>query len=189
MDRCPWASEPPELQYHDEEWGVPVRDDRALFEHLALEAAQCGLSWRLVLKRRQAYREAFHGFDIERVAAMGDDEVAHAVETSGIVKNRPKALSVVNNARQVVELRARHGSLSSWMWAFVGDEPRVNAWGSLSEVPSQSDESVSMSKAMKKLGFTFVGPTTLYAHMQACGMVDDHLVGCFRKAELRGMSR
>lgn len=181
MARCPWAKSSPEVEYHDSEWGVPVWDDNRLFEHLALEAAQCGLSWRLVLLRREAYRKAFHGFDIEQVAAMTDEEVEHAARHGGIVRNLAKASSVVNNARRVLELRTKEGSLASWMWGFVGGETRVNRWERPEQVPATSPESEAMSKEMKRRGFVFVGPTTLYAHMQACGMVDDHLEHCFRK--------
>jgi DNA-3-methyladenine glycosylase I len=181
MERCPWAAESPEREYHDTEWGVPVYDDARMFEHLCLEAAQCGLSWRLVLQRRAAYQRAFHGFDIAKVAAMGEDELRHAVQNGGIIRNSAKAQAVVHNARLTMELQAKHGGLADWMWTFVGGRTRVNQWTASEQIPATSVESREMSAALRKLGFKFVGPTTLYAHMQACGLVDDHLVGCFRK--------
>jgi len=184
MKRCDWAKEPPETEYHDQEWGVPTRSEREMFEHLCLEGAQCGLSWRLVLLRREAYRKAFYNFDIERVAAIGERELEHILAESGIVRNRPKAWAVVHNARTLLEHRADIPCLAGWMWGFVGDEPRVNRWKRSCDVPASTETSTELSKAMKRLGFKFVGPTTLYAHMQACGMVNDHLVSCFRYREV-----
>ncbi|MGE0000816.1 MAG: DNA-3-methyladenine glycosylase I [Fimbriimonadaceae bacterium] len=184
MTRCDWAKEPPETLYHDAEWGVPTRAEQHVFEHLCLEAAQCGLSWRLVLLRRESYRKAFHGFDIERVAAIEDEELEHILTSSGIIRNRAKAKAVRNNARVLLGSRSQVPCLGSWMWKFVGDVPQVNRWNRMSEVPAFTETSIAMSKELKRLGFSFVGPTTIYAHMQACGMVNDHLVSCFRHSEV-----
>lgn len=161
-----------------------MRDEQTMFEHLCLEAAQCGLSWRLVLLRREAYRRAFHGFDVERVAAISEDELEDIVGSSGIVRNRPKARAVVDNARVLLDHRSEIPNLGLWMWEFVNDEPVVNSWEFLEQVPATTPVSIEMSKQMKRLGFRFVGPTTIYAHMQACGLVNDHLVSCFRYSEV-----
>ena len=183
--RCSWAENSiPEMQaYHDTEWGVPHHDDRALFELLTLEGAQAGLSWRTVLVRRDAYRTAFHGYDIARVAAMPDTELDGLVTDSGLIRHRQKIFSVRDNARVSQDVIARHGSLDAYLWAFVDGQPIVNRWTESSQVPATTPLSDSMSKALRKQGFRFVGSTICYAFMQATGMVNDHLVSCFRHGQ------
>ena len=181
---CTWASTPALLRYHDEEWGVPLRDDRGLFEFLVLEGAQAGLSWATVLAKRDAYREVFHNFDIERVSRMTSDDEARLRENAGIIRNRAKISSAIGNAEIALELRQEHGSLAEYLWSFVGGEPIVNAFESLKQVPAQTLESEAMSKALKKAGMRFVGPTICYAFMQATGMVNDHVLACPRREEI-----
>jgi DNA-3-methyladenine glycosylase I len=165
--------------YHDTEWGVPLHDDQRLFELLTLEGAQAGLSWRTVLVRRDAYRAAYHGFDISRVATMSDAELETLLADSALIRNRLKIFSVRDNARAAL---AVHGSLDRYLWSFVGHTPHSNAWTSSAQVPATTPVSDAMSKALKKAGFRFVGSTICYAFMQATGMVDDHLTTCFRHA-------
>lgn len=171
------------LAYHDREWGVPHRDDRALFELLTLEGAQAGLSWRTILARRDEYRRAFHDFDIARVAAMRDAALEKLLASSGIIRNRLKIWSVRDNARTALDVIAEHGSLDAYLWSFVDGKPLVNRWNSSKEVPAKTELSDRMSKALAKRGFRFVGSTICYAFMQATGMVNDHLVSCFRYKE------
>lgn len=171
------------LAYHDREWGVPHHDDRALFELLTLEGAQAGLSWRTILARRDAYREAYHGFDIERVVGMCDPSLEKLLTSSGIIRNRLKVFSVRDNARTALDVMAEHGSLDRYLWSFVGGKPQVNHWQASSQVPAKTELSDQMSKALIKRGFRFVGSTICYAFMQATGMVNDHLVSCFRYEE------
>jgi DNA-3-methyladenine glycosylase I len=171
------------LAYHDREWGVPHRDDRALFELLTLEGAQAGLSWRTILARRDEYRRAFHDFDIKRVAAMRDASLEKLLESSGIIRNRLKIWSVRDNARTALDVIGEHGSLDAYLWSFVDGKPLVNHWKSSKEVPAKTELSDRMSKALAKRGFRFVGSTICYAFMQATGMVNDHLVSCFRYKE------
>jgi DNA-3-methyladenine glycosylase I len=171
-------------RYHDEEWGVPLRDDRALFEFLVLEGAQAGLSWATVLAKRGAYQEAFHGFDIARVARMTEADEARLRENAGIIRNRAKISSAIGNAKVALQLQAEHGSLSDYLWTFVGGSTIVNAFHTMKDVPAETPESVAMSKALKKAGMRFVGPTICYAFMQATGMVNDHLVGCPCREEI-----
>jgi DNA-3-methyladenine glycosylase I len=166
--------------YHDAEWGVPHHDDRALFELLTLEGAQAGLSWRTVLARRDAYWAAYHGFDIAHVAAMTDAELEGLLAESPLIRNRLKIFSVRDNARAALAAVAQHGSLDRYLWSFVGHTPVRNGWMERSQVPATTPVSDGMSKALKKAGFRFVGSTICYAFMQATGMVDDHLVDCFR---------
>jgi len=183
--RCEWAgTDPLYVAYHDEEWGVPVHDDRTLFEFLILEGAQAGLSWSTILNKRPGYRAAFDGFDVERIAAYSQCDIDRLLADPGIVRNRLKVASAIKNARGVLEIQREFGSLDAYLWRFVGGRPRQNAWTSLSEIPAQTEESAAMSKALKKRGFTFVGPTICYAFMQAVGMVNDHVTGCFRYREL-----
>jgi DNA-3-methyladenine glycosylase I len=179
--RCRWGASDPEYQrYHDEEWGWPLHGDRELYEKLCLEGFQAGLSWITILRRRPGFREVFHNFDPERVAQMGDDEVEAAMGDARIIRNRAKVLSTIKNARLTLELTREHpGALDELMWSFA-PPPRTARLVSFSQVPAVTDESTAMSKALRKLGFGFVGPTTLYALMQSSGMVDDHLVGCWR---------
>lgn len=180
--RCPWAERSPhELAYHDEEWGVPVHDDRRLFEMLVLEGAQAGLSWRTILGKRNRYREVFAGFDPEAVARFTEADIARLLADPGIVRNRLKVAGAVKTARAVLDLVERHGSLDAFLWGFVDGEPVVNEWRTLGEVPVRTPASDAMSRALRKAGATFVGSTICYAFMQAVGMVDDHLVTCWRR--------
>jgi DNA-3-methyladenine glycosylase I len=186
MSRCAWAeSDPLFVPYHDEEWGVPVHDDRLLYEFLVLEGAQAGLSWLTILKKREAYRRAFAGFDPIKVAAFDSDDVERLLADAGIVRNRLKVESAITNARALLEVQKEFGSFAAYQWAFVQGRTIHNEWRTLSEVPAKTEEAERMSKDMKRRGFRFVGPTILYAHMQATGMVNDHTVDCFRWAELK----
>ncbi len=183
--RCQWAgTDPLYVAYHDLEWGVPVHDDRLLFEFLVLEGAQAGLSWSTILKKRDAYRAAFDQFDPAIVAAYDDAKVAELLANPGIVRNRAKIVSAIRNARAFLLVQQEFGSFDAYMWQFVGGRARQNSWRSLSEIPASTPESEAMSKDLRKRGFNFVGPTICYAHMQATGMVNDHTVDCFRHAEL-----
>ena len=185
MERCAWAGDDPLMvAYHDLEWGTPVHDDRLLFEFLVLEGAQAGLSWSTILKKREAYRSAFCGFDPHCVARFDEDDQARLLADAGIVRNRLKIASTISNARAVLAIQEEAGSFDRYIWQFVGGAPVQNHWQGLREIPSQSPESVAMSKALKQRGFRFVGPTICYAFMQAVGLVNDHLVGCFRYREL-----
>lgn len=185
MTRCDWAgNDPLMISYHDREWGVPVHDDRKLFEFLVLEGAQAGLSWRTVLRKREQYRRAFRGFDPERVARFGGKEVERLLADPGIIRNRAKVESAVANARLFLEVREEMGSFDAYLWRFTGGRPIVNRFRKMSELPSQSRESVAMSGDLRARGFRFVGPTICYAFMQAVGMVNDHVVDCFRYREV-----
>lgn len=187
--RCPWVD--PEnalyVDYHDNEWGVPVHDDRVHFEFLVLEGAQAGLSWLTILRRREAYRRAFAGFDPRRVAEFGPAETTALLQDAGIVRNRLKVASAVNNARRFLEVQAERGSFSEYVWGFVGGRPKVNAPRTLADYPATSPESDALSKDLRRRGFTFVGSTIVYAHMQATGLVNDHSVDCFRRARILAM--
>ena len=184
--RCPWATNDPlYLAYHDEEWGVPVHDDRTLFEFLLLEGAQAGLSWITILRKRDAYRRAFANFDPAAVAAFDEDQIAALLADPGIVRNRLKIRAAVDNARAFLALQGEWGSFDAYVWGFVGGQPIVNQWQSLREVPAETAESRALSADLKRRGFRFVGPTIIYAYMQAVGMVNDHLVTCFRHAPVR----
>ena len=187
MPRCSWADggDAAMLAYHDQEWGVPHHDDNALFELLTLEGAQAGLSWRTILARRDEYRRAYHAFDIERIAGMRDAELEKLLADSGIIRNRLKVFSVRDNARTALDVIAEHGSLDGYLWSFVGGKPIINRRRASGEVPAKTVESDLMSKTLKKRGFRFVGSTICYAFMQATGMVNDHLVSCFRYKESR----
>jgi DNA-3-methyladenine glycosylase I len=183
--RCAWTgSDPLYRAYHDQEWGVPLHDERALFEFLILEGAQAGLSWLTILKKREAYRRAFDHFDVERIARYTEADVARLMANAGIVRNRLKIESTIANARATLKLREEFGGLDAYFWRFVDGRPIVNAWQDISQVPASSAVSDAMSKDMKKRGFKFVGSTICYAHMQATGMVNDHTVDCFRYSEL-----
>ena len=184
--RCPWAtSDPLYVPYHDEEWGVPLHDDRRLFEMLVLEGAQAGLSWLTILRRREGYRRAFDGFDPQVVARYGPRDVERLLADEGIIRNRLKIGSAINNARAFLAVQEEFGSFDRFVWRFVDGRPTRNAWTKLEEVPAQTAVSNTMSRDLRKRGFTFVGPTICYAHMQATGMVNDHLVGCFRHRDVR----
>ena len=185
VKRCDWTgSDPLMVDYHDREWGVPVHDDRLLFEFLVLEGAQAGLSWATILRKRDNYRAAFDGFDVARVAAYDESKVAALLSDPGIVRNRLKVRAAIQNARALVAVQLEFGSFDQYQWSFVGGEPNQNFWNSMSEIPATSPESEAMSNDLKKRGFRFVGPTICYAHMQAVGMVNDHVVDCFRHAEV-----
>lgn len=185
--RCPWAgSDPLYVAYHDTEWGVHVFDDRKLFEFLLLEGAQAGLSWLTVLKKRENYRKAFSGFDPARVACFGEEKIRRLLEDPGIIRNRLKVRAAVDNARVFLKVQEEFGSFAEYSWGFVGGRPMKNSFKSLRDIPATSPESDSFSKDLKKRGFKFVGSTIIYAHMQAVGMVNDHLVSCFRYRELCG---
>jgi DNA-3-methyladenine glycosylase I len=188
VSRCGWAgvSDPAYLAYHDEEWGVPSRDDRHLFEMLVLEGAQAGLSWSTILHKREGYRQAFAGFDVERVARFGDRDVERLLADPGIVRNRLKVTAAIENARGVLAVREERGSLADYLWEFVGGSPIVGRFRELGAIPAETDESRAMSKDLKRRGFRFVGPTICYAFMQATGMVNDHVTSCFRFRELAG---
>ena len=184
--RCPWGrSHPLYVPYHDTEWGVPLHDDRRIFEHLVLEGAQAGLSWLTILKKRDAYRRAFDGFDPRRVASYDEAEVARLLGDDGIIRNRLKIRSAVSNARAFLAVQEEFGTFDRYVWRFVGGRPRQNAWRTLEEVPARTRESDAMSKDLRSRGFKFVGSTICYAHMQATGMVNDHLVDCFRHHEVQ----
>ncbi len=183
--RCPWAKGDEYIQYHDLEWGLPVHDDRLLFEFLILEGAQAGLSWATILKKRDNYRKAFDHFDPARVARYGKKKQASLLGNAGIVRNRLKIDSAISNAKAFLAVQDEFGKFDNFIWSFVDGEPIQNSWESLSEVPAQTTESAAMSKELKKRGFRFVGSTICYAFMQAVGMVNDHLVDCFRYKQLK----
>ena len=184
--RCPWGdSHPLYVTYHDEEWGVPLHDDRRLFEMLILEGAQAGLSWLTVLKKRPAYRRAFSGFDAARIARYDARRITRLLANDGIIRNRLKIEAAVRNARAFLAVQDEHGTFDGYIWAFVGGSPRQNRWTSLAQVPARTTESDAMSRDLKRRGFSFVGSTICYAFMQATGMVNDHLTGCFRHKDVR----
>jgi len=185
--RCAWATTELMIPYHDEEWGVPQHDDQLLFEFLVLEGAQAGLSWSTILAKRGAYRKAFSSFNPQKVAKYGPDKVSQLLTNPGIVRNRMKIESAVRNARAFLAVQKEFGSFDGYIWQFVGGRPMVNRWRSMSQLPAQTPESVRMSKDLLKRGFSFVGPTVCYAFMQAVGMVNDHLVSCFRYSEISAM--
>lgn len=178
--RCEWATSPPMIAYHDTEWGIPVHDDRALFELLILEGAQAGLSWQTILNKRDGYRAAFDGFDPRAVARYGEPKIEQLLADPGIVRNRLKVRSAVINAKAVLAVQEEHGTFDGYIWGFIGGEPRRNRWSSLGEIPSRTAESDAMSKALLRRGFKFVGSTICYAFMQAAGLVNDHTMDCFR---------
>ena len=178
--RCPWATSPMLMTYHDDEWGVPVHDDRRLFEFLILEGAQAGLSWETVLRKREGYRRAFEGFDPALVATFGEERIGELIADPSIIRHRGKVAAAVTNARAVLEVQSAAGSLDHYLWSFVDGQPIVNRPAGRDDVPATSVISERMSRELRRRGFAFVGSTILYAFMQAVGMVDDHLVTCFR---------
>jgi DNA-3-methyladenine glycosylase I len=186
--RCGWAplDQPGYLAYHDEEWGVPVHDDVRLFEMLTLEGAQAGLSWSTILNKRDGYRKAFADFDPAEVARFSPGTIERLLHHPAIVRNRLKIASTVRNARAVLEVQRELGSLDDYVWTFVDGAPIVNRWRALGDIPAETEESRRMSKDMKRRGFRFVGPTVCYAFMQACGLVNDHVIDCFRYRQLGG---
>jgi len=185
VSRCPWATTPLSLAYHDREWGMPVHHDRTLFEFLILEGAQAGLSWETILKKRERYRAVFDRFEPTAVARYGDRKVAALLADPGIVRNRLKVAAAVANAQAFLQIQAEFGSFDAYLWRFVGGTPKQNAWTTLTDLPAETAESRALSRDLKKRGFRFVGPTICYALMQAVGLVNDHLASCFRHAELR----
>jgi DNA-3-methyladenine glycosylase I len=183
--RCEWAtSDSLYIHYHDQEWGVPVYDDQLIFEFLILEGAQAGLSWLTILKKRGNYQAAFDHFNPQQVAQYDTQKIEQLLLDPGIVRNRRKVESAVNNARAFLEVQREFGSFAEYIWQFVGGKPIINTWRTMEEIPAQTDESIAMSKDLIRRGFKFVGPTICYAHMQATGMVNDHVIDCFRYAEL-----
>jgi DNA-3-methyladenine glycosylase I len=182
--RCPWARNELSIRYHDEEWGSPSHDDDTLFEFLMLEGAQAGLSWDTILRKRENYRAAFDGFDAGKIAGYGQRKIQSLMTDAGIIRNRLKLASAVRNAKAFLKVQEEFGSFDAYVWRFVGGSPIVNSWGSAKQVPARTAESDAMSKDLKKRGFSFVGTTICYAFMQAVGMVNDHLTGCFRYAQV-----
>lgn len=187
MPRCPWATIEPAITYHDAEWGVPVHDDRLLFEFLILEGAQAGLSWITILKKRGAYRKAFDGFRPEKVARYTPRDVQRLLRNAGIVRNRLKIAAAIQNAKAFLAVRKEFKTFDAYVWNFVGDKPIQNRWQEMAEVPARTAESDAISRDLLRRGFKFVGSTICYALMQATGMVNDHLVTCPRHAELGGL--
>lgn len=188
--RCPWCGTAPfYVRYHDEEWGVPLHDDRKLFEFLVLEGAQAGLSWATILRKREAYRRAFDRFDPRRVARYGPREVRRLLGDAGIVRNRRKIESAIDNARAFLRIQEEFGSFDAYIWRFVDGRPIRNRWRTPDQVPARTPLSDAISRDLRQRGFRFVGSTIVYAHLQATGMVNDHLVGCFRHREVEGLGR
>lgn len=188
--RCAWCGDDPlYLAYHDEEWGVPVHDDRALFEMLTLEGAQAGLSWLTILRKREGYRRAFHGFDIARVAAMTEQEAEALREDAGIVRNRLKIASTIRNAKVLLQMQQEHGSFGKWLWAFSDGAPIQNSFADMASLSAETELSKQISKELKRAGMNFVGPTIIYALMQAIGMVNDHVVDCFRYPQVKKLHK
>ncbi|UCE07150.1 MAG: DNA-3-methyladenine glycosylase I [bacterium] len=187
MERCPWpGNDELYLKYHDEEWGVPVHDDQKHFEFLVLEGAQAGLSWSTILKRRENYRKAYDNFDPVKVANYDQSKIEQLLNNAGIIRNRKKIESSINNAKRFLEVQQEFGSFDNYIWSFVDHKPVVNSWKTLAEIPATTELSDQISKDLKKRGFSFVGSTIIYAHIQAIGLVNDHLVSCFRYRQLIG---
>jgi DNA-3-methyladenine glycosylase I len=184
--RCPWVdlSKVDYVEYHDKEWGVPVYDDKLIFEFLSLESAQAGLSWYIVLRKRENYRIAFENFEPEKVAGFNHAKIEELLQNPGIIRNKLKIEATVNNARKFLEVQREFGSFSKYIWGFVGDKPKINNIRKLSDYPATSKESDALSKDLKKRGFKFLGSTICFAHMQATGMVNDHALDCFRRREI-----
>lgn len=190
LNRCAWAlSSQQYIDYHDHEWGTPCHDDRKLFEMLILEGVQAGLSWSLILKKRDGYRRAFDDFDARKIANYDDQKVQELLTNPEIVRNRLKVQAAIQNARTFLTLQSQYGSFDAYIWQFVDGQPCQNSWQSLQEIPASTRESDAMSKELKRRGFTFVGTTICYSFMQAVGMVNDHVVDCFRWQEVQGMDR
>lgn len=188
MRRCPWCERSDiERAYHDNEWGVPVFSDEKQFEFLVLESAQAGLSWLTVLRKRENYRRLYDGFDPEKVARYGEEKIQELMSDSGIIRNRKKIEASINNAARFLEIRDEFGSFSDYLWGFTGGVPVINAWEELSEIPASTELSVTVSRDLKKRGFRFMGPIIVYSHLQATGVVNDHLVSCFRYEEILGL--
>ncbi|WP_319548205.1 DNA-3-methyladenine glycosylase I [Desulfogranum marinum] len=189
-NRCTWCgNDPLYMAYHDNEWGVPVHDDRLLFEFLVLEGAQAGLSWLTILRKRENYRKAFHGFDYNRIAHYADKDVNRLLADAGIVRNRLKIGSAIKNAQGVLDIQEQYGSLDAYLWRYVDGVPKQNAWKSMADIPANTKLSDAMSKDLKKRGFNFVGSTICYAFMQAVGMVNDHTTDCFRYKQVMQLTQ
>ena len=185
--RCEWSGDDPlYIDYHDKEWGVPVHDDKKLFEFLILEGAQAGLSWITILRKRENYRLAFDGFDPVKVARYDEAKITELLANPGIIRNKLKVSAAVTNAQAFLAVQEEFGSFDAYIWEFVGGKPRVNAFKTMAEIPAETEQSRAMSKDLKQRGFKFVGPTICYAHMQATGMVNDHVTGCFRYRQISG---
>ena len=191
LQRCPWVdlTKPDYVAYHDDEWGLPVHDDRTIFEFLTLEAAQAGLSWYTVLRKRDAYRKAFAGFDAAKVARFTPEKIERLLLDPGIVRNRLKVEAAVNNAKRFLEVQEEFGSFDAYIWPFVGGKPIRHTLESISDYPARTEESDALSKDLKKRGFKFVGSTIVYAHMQATGLVNDHGVDCFRRSQVARLAK
>ncbi|MDZ7671885.1 MAG: DNA-3-methyladenine glycosylase I [Halanaerobiales bacterium] len=186
LKRCPWSEGSEEyIKYHDEEWGVPVFDDKTLFEFLTLETAQAGLSWSTILKRRKNYKKAYDNYDIIKIASYDEKKIEELVNNEGIIRYRLKIESSINNAKQFLKVQDEYGSFSDYLWSFVDHYPVVNSWNKLSEVPAESELSKKIAKDLKSKGFKFVGSVTIYAYLQAVGVVNDHLIDCFRYKEIK----
>lgn len=188
-NRCDWCEGTFDeyVRYHDEEWGVPVHDDKTQFEFLILESAQAGLSWSTILKKREGYREEFANFKVEKVARFDEEKIQSMLQNPGIVRNELKIRSAISNAQKFIEIQQEFGSFNKYIWSFVDGEPIINHWKKIKDVPATTHESDILSKDLKKRGFKFVGSTIMYAHMQAVGMVNDHLVSCFRHKEVQNI--
>jgi len=187
-ERCQWAQDEQFHAYHDEEWGVPVHDDRTHFEFLVLEGAQAGLSWATILKRRAGYRQAFANFEPARVAQFTEADYERLLQNTAIIRNKLKIRSAINNAQRFLEVQQEFGSFDAYIWQFVGGKPILNKWESMHQIPAVTAESQALSTDLKNRGFTFVGPTIIYAHMQAIGMVNDHVLSCFRYKEVQHLA-
>jgi len=185
LKRCPWCgTDELYVKYHDEEWGVPVHDDRTHFEFLVLESAQAGLSWITILRRRENYRKAYDGFDVEKVAQYDENKINELMQDSGIIRNRRKIEASINNARQFIKIQKEFGSFDNYIWSFVNNKPVINHWDDISQMPATSELSDRVSKDLKSRGFRFLGSTIIYAHLQATGIINDHLTYCFRHKEV-----
>ncbi len=185
MQRCPWCGDDPVyVRYHDTEWGSPVHDERTHFEFLLLETQQAGLSWRTVLHKREAYRHAFANFDPVKVASYSNEDLERLLTNPGLIRNRRKLEAAITNARAFLKIQEHRGSFDSWIWRFTENKPIVNHWNAVSQIPVSTDLSDTISRELRSAGFAFVGSVTMYAHMQAIGIVNDHLVDCYRHAEL-----
>lgn len=186
LNRCPWCgTDELYVRYHDEEWGIPVHDDKKHFEFLVLESAQAGLSWLTILRKRENYRKAYDGFDVEKVARYDENKINELLQNSGIIRNRRKIEASINNARQFLKVQKEFGSFDNYIWSFVDYKPVVNCWENIQQLPARSELSDRVSKDLKSRGFKFLGSTIIYAHLQATGLINDHLVSCFRYNEIK----
>lgn len=186
LNRCPWCgTDELYVKYHDEEWGVPVHDDKKHFEFLVLESAQAGLSWLTILRKRENYRIVYDGFDVEKVALYDENKIDELMQNSGIIRNRKKIEASINNARQFIKIQEEYGSFDNYIWSFVNHKPVINCWENILQVPANSELSDKVSKDLKSRGFKFLGSTIIYSHLQATGLINDHLISCFRYNEIK----